>query len=359
MSDIQSSGFLRMPVELRLDVYQRLFVNCLADGYVSDVAGLYLCCSEVRDEIEAEYMTKIRPLLQAKYEWESTGFQDEPLRFTLRPNLRAKAEETELSIGLPVDSTQYLTFDYEPLISSVKTLALSLRSAFHHPWSILRLSVICQIPRQDRQHMTGWVLEHFIYCLSQPQPRTFSFPKHIQRLVLILNCPWLAVNETQFHLLWRMFRISRTHFLRLDAPRAVKQAWISKAPDGDRRGWYLTLDFEQGLGSTDDALWSIKEHDGMLEAKRLFEGTDTISSEFEAHYAVPTEQDMGLMTFGDSDLPIDSEDDYRFEDEVDTETEIDSDEEPGSEIEPLSEEEMDDESVGFESNDENVDSQSE
>jgi hypothetical protein len=37
-------GLLTMPTELRLDVYRYLFEDCLADGYVSDIVGLLLCC---------------------------------------------------------------------------------------------------------------------------------------------------------------------------------------------------------------------------------------------------------------------------------------------------------------------------
>lgn len=68
----QFNSLLGMPTELRLIVYQYLFLYCLAEGSVSDVAGLLLTCREVLQEVETEYIIKLRPLLQAKYAWEAT-----------------------------------------------------------------------------------------------------------------------------------------------------------------------------------------------------------------------------------------------------------------------------------------------
>jgi len=59
MGDTQPSALLSMPTELRLDVYRYLFEDCLADGEVSDVAGLLLCCREIEQELEVELMARV------------------------------------------------------------------------------------------------------------------------------------------------------------------------------------------------------------------------------------------------------------------------------------------------------------
>jgi hypothetical protein len=84
-------GLLTMPTELRLDVYRYLFEDCLADGYVSDIAGLLLCCRGIHQELEAEHMAKARPLLTTKYKWESINFRDSVIGMKLYLGLNVKA----------------------------------------------------------------------------------------------------------------------------------------------------------------------------------------------------------------------------------------------------------------------------
>jgi hypothetical protein len=133
MSNAQSSAFLGIPTELRLEVYEYLIVECLADGPVSDIAGLFHCCREVNQELEAEYMPKIRRLLRAKYEWEAIGFGQGFIGMNLRPSLRAKGEDTELCFILPVESDINRGFDYRLLKPSVRSLAGSLSPALSSP----------------------------------------------------------------------------------------------------------------------------------------------------------------------------------------------------------------------------------
>jgi hypothetical protein len=45
-----------------------LLKECFADGWVSAIAGTFLCCHDVHHELEAEPMARVRPLLTAKYE---------------------------------------------------------------------------------------------------------------------------------------------------------------------------------------------------------------------------------------------------------------------------------------------------
>jgi hypothetical protein len=80
-----TNGFLALPTELRLEVYGTLLKECFADGWAQDFAGLFLCCREVHQVLESEFMTRFRPLLTAKYEWETTSLQKTPLRLLVKP----------------------------------------------------------------------------------------------------------------------------------------------------------------------------------------------------------------------------------------------------------------------------------
>jgi hypothetical protein len=101
MANAQMNGLFVLPTELRLEVYRLLFEECLADGYVSDVAGLFLCCREVHRELEAEFMTRVRPLLEIMYKWAATELYDEPLCILVKPRSARNMPASGLSVILP------------------------------------------------------------------------------------------------------------------------------------------------------------------------------------------------------------------------------------------------------------------
>jgi hypothetical protein len=64
------------------------------------MAGLFLCCREVHQELELDFMTRFRPLLTAKYEWETTAFQETPLRLFVKPRPSRNMFKPELSVDI-------------------------------------------------------------------------------------------------------------------------------------------------------------------------------------------------------------------------------------------------------------------
>lgn len=100
MATAHDVGFFVLPAELRLEIYKHLFDECLAVGHASDVAGLFLSCREVHRELETDFMTRARPLLEAKHNWLSTQYGDEVLEMRFRPSL-TNTSKAELVIVLP------------------------------------------------------------------------------------------------------------------------------------------------------------------------------------------------------------------------------------------------------------------
>jgi hypothetical protein len=69
MSANQTPSLFVLPVELRLEVYKSLAENCLSDGHATDISGLFMTCCQIYQELEVDFIAKIRPLLLARYNW--------------------------------------------------------------------------------------------------------------------------------------------------------------------------------------------------------------------------------------------------------------------------------------------------
>jgi hypothetical protein len=304
MSDAQSSAFLTMPTELRHQVYEYLIVECLADGSVSDIAGLFHCCREVNQELEAEYMPKIRPLLRAKDEWEATSFQNGLLRIALRPSLRAKVEDSELCVSLPVEPDIHTGSGYRSLKSSIRSLARSLCPALRSPWHTLKLSY-CSKFLSDMPELMSFTYETLLRHLSQPKYCILRVIDHIQRLVLGYKHIHGASLLLSFNVLWDMFRHSRALFLRPSQQRFVNHGWISRT----QGVWSVTLDFEQGLDSVEGALWELGTNDGSLVAKRLFGSSKChgLPELLEDHFRVDSTADNFLQILDTDEADSDSD----------------------------------------------------
>lgn len=274
MTTTEPGAFLCLPTELRLQVYDYLIEECLANGPVSDIAGLFHSCCKVNRDLETEYMPKIRPLLWAKFEWEATSLEDGTIGMTLHPSIRARAEDTDICITLPIDSTFQSLLSYKVLKLSIWKLARSLSHALSFPWSRLKL-----ITQSTLLGAVGPSTVRFIYCtllryLAPPKRCVPPGMEHTKRLVLVFGGLDEPISPHQFYTLWHTFTRSRTYFKRLSRPRSIDHAWISNTRSEIKEGWSLSLDFEQGLGAVEGALWNVGVHDNMLLAKRLFGPSD-------------------------------------------------------------------------------------
>lgn len=61
-ANIPADSFLILPPELRLRIYRYHITSCLVEGRALDIGSLYLACATIQSELEAEYISTLRPL---------------------------------------------------------------------------------------------------------------------------------------------------------------------------------------------------------------------------------------------------------------------------------------------------------
>ncbi|KAH4936131.1 hypothetical protein HBI24_115310 [Parastagonospora nodorum] len=266
MSEYQPSALLAMPTELRLDVYRYLFEDCLADGEVSDVAGLFLCCREIQQELEAELMARVRPLLTAKYEWESTSFRNGIISFKLHRGLNVKAEKVALSVDLPLGKhgLRSITSDYEEAKDALRVALRALKPVLTLPWSVFTLSLgrHAQLEELDIRDVDG-LFDRFFRGLH-PGSSTFRTLKHIDRLVLSYGhsrSPAYASTSILRTLSDTSYRLG--FCLKGRFSRSYTNAWVSRLSTGKDKVWRLTVDFEHGMGAVDGVLFEVGHPGGI------------------------------------------------------------------------------------------------
>jgi hypothetical protein len=66
MTESSATGFLDLSTELRLEVYKHLIVDQLGNGHAGGLAGLFLSCRTIQQELEKEYIVNARSLLNAQ-----------------------------------------------------------------------------------------------------------------------------------------------------------------------------------------------------------------------------------------------------------------------------------------------------
>jgi hypothetical protein len=153
-------------------VYRTLLKECLADGWAQDFAGLFLCCREVHQELESEFMTRFRPLLTAKYEWETTSLQKTPLRLLVKPKPCRNMLKPELSVDI---SLLVLVVKRKVKMHDIlPKLALCLRPVLALNWSVLTLSTKVHI--RDSLRITS-IFRGFFHTLDY---RTKASSRYLQ-----------------------------------------------------------------------------------------------------------------------------------------------------------------------------------
>jgi hypothetical protein len=138
MASSAGGDFGVLPVELRLEVYQYLVVDCLYNGPSTDLKGIYFSCQMIHDELESELIKGNRHLMHAVYKWEKAGFGEVPLMITPSRTSGPKTRTLEISIAVPIlnswirDSPIFIARSV-----SFQNMVRSLNRVLAHPCDIL------------------------------------------------------------------------------------------------------------------------------------------------------------------------------------------------------------------------------
>lgn len=177
-------SLLALPTELRLEIYKYFLKDCLADGSVSDVAGLYLCCRTIYGELETEFMPTIRSLLIAKSKYDAAGSRHGLSSFKIHLGFPATAGKAELSINFKIPNHR----DYEALEPGpvLRLATENLWPALNFHWTVLILDIGTTDGFSFQLFDVTYHFRRFFFCFPACGARFLSQPS-FDRLILKLS----------------------------------------------------------------------------------------------------------------------------------------------------------------------------
>jgi hypothetical protein len=282
-------GFLDLSTELRLEVYKHLIVDQLGNGHASGLAGLFLSCHTIQQELEKEYLVKARALLNAQQAWKNTCEETaeldfKPIFMRISPDdLLCRATNRKLSIILPISAiwnhTEKTTKNrrvlmYQLVNSPLFTpLFASLRPIFQLPWSVLQLDV-----RNTSKGIspTNWNFaseaeKGFFGTSSNLEEDCPALFAHTDRLVL--NYGHETVDKE--YEVWDRILEGFKRDIRYDEVPLImtkpERMWVAKIQDGEEceRGWKAVYDRRTGLSAVQDAVLEVVFEDNKWKAMHL------------------------------------------------------------------------------------------
>jgi hypothetical protein len=289
MTESSATGFLDLSTELRLEVYKHLIVDQLGNGHAGGLAGLFLSCRTIQQELEKEYIVNARSLLNAQQAWkniceETAELDFEPILMRISPDdLLCKATDRKLSIILPISAiwnhTERTTKNrrvlmYQLVNSHLFTpLFASLRPIFQLPWSVLELDVR-NTSKGISPENWNWASEAkkgFFETSSNLEEDRLALFAHTDRLVL--NYAHEAVDKE--HDVWdRILEEFRKDIRYEEVPLIMTKPvrmCVARVQEGGKcdRGWKAVYDSQAGLPAVEDATLEVVFEDNKWKAMRL------------------------------------------------------------------------------------------
>lgn len=310
--------------ELRLEIYRHVVYDCLADSSPADLAGLFFSCRNVHDELEADFVCKVRQLLDIQSKWnKACGDRIEPTPFRLQVvhhELGTKTGLTRLHIFFPALCPKCADLREVHLVYELLALIKPLLCA---RWEELTIT-LCSRSHAVRLNHDPWLFHRSMdYSQKSPLEAFYSLTRtkclvvnygHADDRIHIddIGSFWLSRYYTRYYgpdpLLMPTLRcgwVTRE----LHRPRG-EPSWVG------RPGWRITFDFEADRGTVQGALWQISERESAWQVKRLsddmedYGGAEFFSSEaiqyWELEYTSSEEDeeinDTGDVVSGDDEV---------------------------------------------------------
>jgi hypothetical protein len=165
---------------LRLEVYYHLIMSSIKLNQICHMQGAFVSCHQIHQEMEDNYISEARPLLEVMHSWKMTSAETRSidLFFEHCGSFEQVIRFSSIEIPTAILPGQHKTFaNPEPWRSTVE----ALRKAFRLPNSTLTIHVVGS-PNRIRPYHVG-NLYWLIYCLHAFADESPSFAK-IDRLVL-------------------------------------------------------------------------------------------------------------------------------------------------------------------------------
>ena len=286
MTEPCGTDFLDLSTELRLEVYKHLIIDQLGNGHASGLAGLFMSCRTVYQELEKEYIANARELLNAQQAWKKTCQETahldfEPIRMRISSeDLLCRATGRKLGIFLPItviwDHTQRTSRNqrvvyYQLVVSPLwMPLLWSLVPVFRLPWSVLHIDV-CNVAKRFVKNWE-WASEAkkgFLEALPNLEEDRSSLFTRTDRLILnygyaTAECSADIEEET----VENFKRDINNEVVPLIMTKPERM-WIARVQDGEEseRGWTVIYDSRDGLPAVQGAYLEMKFEDDMWKAR--------------------------------------------------------------------------------------------
>jgi hypothetical protein len=330
MESLRPTHFLDLATELRLKIYAHLVVGSLASDSSKGLAALFLSCRIVYKELQADFINKVRPLLNAQHNWQRTcnedpGISYEPLcpQYSVQ-NRCSNAAARKLVITLPMPANwvvwirpslrgeRRVTLSRMP---SFMQLIASIRPILRLRWTELTI-IWCKqasldasefqdidkdgIAQASELYLTStiqtarekgikldidfatWVCKTFFRALAALKDDGIKNLQYNDRLVLNYSN---AVKISNIHdVNGHLFVLSKDLIMNwTNAPvmPKPKRCWIARVLDSEteQSGWKVVYDYRSGLPEVEGALWELPLEDGKWKVKRLFTEIDGLTFE--------------------------------------------------------------------------------
>jgi len=258
-----ATGFFVLPPELRLEIYHQAVTTSMASGKISDVGGLLFSCHEIYKEMTTDYISHVRPVLEAMNKWRIGHPARAPVKIEL-PKYNFHESPTEAEISIPYSSLweqdartmQYgqpwsygwnFTEAFEDLLPMVHLPWLSLTVRVHFP------STDSVLSRTAALTCTYCVLSGALDIISQDS-RSLSlaqvFPT-LKVLVLCLDdCQDLSAEDGR-HLAFNL--ADRVDFslqkIRQNSRFLFPRRWATTKTQDGRVSWEMNFDLENWIST--------------------------------------------------------------------------------------------------------------
>jgi hypothetical protein len=181
-----SNTFLALPPELRLEVYHYLFANLITDNKVGDVSGLIFSCREIYDEMNQDFVSKVRVLLNSLRRWTAAHPEKKPLHIQLPHDYAFAKPPTTAVITIP-NSPFWESETLHLYRNSFRTTMNQLEPLFAHPWENLtwRISYSLTIhdDYQSKYSKMRFLMDSMWYYVLK-RKRSSAF---VMRLVMVMD----------------------------------------------------------------------------------------------------------------------------------------------------------------------------
>lgn len=266
MANKQRPSLLSLPTELRSAIHQHVIVDCLHEGTVSDIASLFFSCRTIHHDLLANFMHTTKPLLQAQHAWKAIAhvdLQHVHLRITLETPPHLAPSKTTLHITVPVQTVPDTDHPSRAFVGLDATATI-LNPIFASQWAELRFS----FQNVEARKLSTFLQYTLLIKLFDELVEDVFARTRVQRLVF--NC----ANEQDppsEPIFWRLLAVLNRARRRRYGGHSIKRTWMERVSDGREKGWKLSMDFAEGLGQVDGALWVLEDDEaGFLRIERLF-----------------------------------------------------------------------------------------